>query len=75
MKCPYCDNEMETGYLQAGQYLIWTPEPHKLSFNLRKDGKDIELIRKPLSVQPPYIKASCCRKCEYIYVPYSKESK
>jgi len=72
MKCPYCGFEMEDGYLQTGQFLIWTPEPHKLSLNIRKDGKDIELIRKPLTVQPPYIKASCCRNCQYINVPYGE---
>ena len=29
MKCPYCNKEMESGYVQCRDGLHWTPKKHK----------------------------------------------
>jgi hypothetical protein len=68
MKCPKCNAEMESGYIQGGSpLLIWTPKKHKLSIHPRKDGKDILLCKNYISATGT--EAHCCRECGFIITP------
>ena len=67
MKCPKCSAETESGFIQAGHMMIWTPQKHKLSLTPRNDGKDIVLGRDYIGM--PSIEAYCCRKCGFIMIP------
>ena len=31
MKCPYCDKEMQSGYIQCRDGLYWTPKKQKVA--------------------------------------------
>ena len=31
MKCPYCDKEMQSGYIQCRDGLHWTPKKQKVA--------------------------------------------
>ncbi len=48
MKCPYCNNEMKSGYIPNGQQPVqWLPEgkkPSMLSFQTNDEG--VELLNK-----------------------------
>ena len=70
MNCPYCGAELESGVLQAGNSIIWTPKAHKLSLNPRADGRDIVLDRNYLT--SPKIAAHNCAKCRKIIVAYDE---
>ncbi|MDR1160668.1 MAG: PF20097 family protein [Syntrophomonadaceae bacterium] len=72
MTCPKCGGEMETGIIQGGQMLIWTPKKHKISMHPRNDGKDIVLDKNFLAGAA--VEAFCCRKCDFIMIPVCKEN-
>jgi hypothetical protein len=64
MKCPYCNEDMEQGYIQggmagAGTSLLWTKRLHKL---LLKPKADEVLLAKNIW---GYVTAEThfCRKC------------
>ena len=39
MKCPYCNSEMEKGYLQGnGSAIIWDKKKHRIRVHASKDG-------------------------------------
>ncbi|MDR1536946.1 MAG: PF20097 family protein [Clostridiales bacterium] len=67
MKCPKCGAEMESGWIQGGQRIIWTPEKHILSLIPRSDGRDIEWKRSYFAI--PSAEAHCCRGCGFILMP------
>ena len=70
MICPYCNAEMESGFLQGGHSIIWTPKPHKISLLPRQDGRDVVLASDPLtSAKAPSYK---CDKCRKIIVEYDE---
>ncbi len=37
MKCPYCGNEMKTGYVQSARPVFWSPEKKKVMFKPSPD--------------------------------------
>ena len=37
MKCPTCKTEMEKGYLQMGNRMLWAKRKHKVSLHPDKD--------------------------------------
>lgn len=37
MKCPYCNEEMEKGYIQSARPIFWGEEKHKISFQPNRD--------------------------------------
>jgi hypothetical protein len=68
MLCPYCNKEMENGYIQSGTIIIWTPKKHKISLLPRNDGRDIHLAKKPLGGATVY--AYRCNDCKRIIINY-----
>lgn len=37
--CPYCGNEMQSGYLQSGKPIIWAAEEKSLVFSASRDNE------------------------------------
>ena len=68
MKCPYCDEEMEDGILQAQRYILWTKKQHKLSYH-PKEG-DVLIGEKTIGDVMP--KAYICKNCKKILLDYSE---
>ena len=67
MKCPYCGEEMERGYLQSGVIILWTNKPHKM---ILKPKDKMEFIIKQNSLGGASIKGNCCKKCRRIILEY-----
>ena len=68
MKCPYCQNEMEQGYIQNRDGLVWTKKEHfvmafspytadSVKIGSRREGKSAE--------------AFLCRSCKKILIDYT----
>ncbi len=70
MKCPFCVNQMEQGFLQGGNLLVWTKKRHYLSL-LTKEG-EVELDRNYLvgTALPAWI----CRNCKKVIADYSENT-
>lgn len=64
MKCPYCSNEMEIGYIEQTDLLRpleWTPQKHESGFFVsRKNNIKLTASLKGGTVTTHY--CTCCRK-------------
>ena len=65
MKCPYCDNEMVSGYLQSARDIVWGESKHKIFFEA--GDHDITLAR---GLSGAITEASCCPTCKKIIINY-----
>lgn len=70
MKCPYCNNEMEKGYVQSSKEVYYTTKPTKfvlLTFP-KPVNKDISLSEGIFA--PVTIEAWNCTFCKRILIDY-----
>lgn len=65
MKCPYCNNEMEQGFVQSARDIFWSKEKHKVFFNVREGELTIAK-----GLNGCIRKANCCKICKKIIVDY-----
>ncbi|NMA84008.1 MAG: hypothetical protein GX962_09120 [Epulopiscium sp.] len=67
MKCPFCNNEMEQGFLQGMRRVAWVKNQHKVSL-LPKQG---EILLENNTFRDFVFSAWICKKCKKIVVDYS----
>lgn len=65
MKCPYCHQEMQTGYIEAAKVdLNWTPEGKKTNFIINKP-EDYQVVLSKLSwFKGAKVKVMRCPQCQ-----------
>ncbi len=69
MKCPYCEKEMETGFLgTGGNNLIWDTKTHSLIWTPSKQG--FTLAYRPTGA---YVEAFHCKDCKTILCQYEEQ--
>lgn len=73
MKCPYCDQEMEAGYIvsDARSAIAWRKDKYESAVVKDKEGIQLArqyFFRSALSVG----NAFCCKKCNKIIIDYSE---
>lgn len=75
MKCPYCGNEMESGFLTSdARCIAWRRERHESGLVSRSDGSaGVQLARKTLGTAVVE-KAYRCGECRKIVIDYSDET-
>lgn len=72
MICPYCQNEMEEGYVQCRDGLHWTPKKQMVAA-LSGLGKGAVKIGDPLAYIPnTTATAYHCEKCKFVMIPYKE---
>lgn len=69
MKCPYCNEEMELGYLQSSHSMFWGVTKHKFIFRPKKKDGEIPI---PISALGCYVETHLCRKCNVMLTPLKK---
>ncbi|MEG0410082.1 MAG: PF20097 family protein [Erysipelotrichaceae bacterium] len=67
MNCPYCNTEMEKGYMQGASRMMWTPKPH--SFIMALPKKD-EIMFDSGITKASLCTAYLCRHCKKIVMDY-----
>ena len=70
MICPYCNNPMVSGYIQACGEVYFTEEPHK--YLLGHKAGEIVLTEKNMTA--PTCKAYRCRDCRKVIVEYKERN-
>lgn len=70
MRCPYCNQEMEKGFLQGMKRVAWVKKPHRLSL-LPKPG---EVLLENNVFKDFILPSWICKKCKMILVDYSAKS-
>lgn len=66
MKCPYCNKDMKSGYVQAGQQVFFTEKKHTWSFWLNES--DTSLSRNNMLM--PTCTAYHCPDCKKVIIDY-----
>ena len=73
MKCPYCQEEMQRGYIpNGGQPVQWIPNgerPSVLSFSIAEQGVPLINQFKPLKANGYKAEAHYCSNCKVIIAP------
>ncbi len=69
MLCPFCNSQMEKGFLQSGSIMVWVTKKHHLSL-LPKEG-EILLDRKYLTNCA--VPSWNCRNCRKIITGYEEK--
>ena len=65
MKCPYCEKEMEQGFIQS---------PHEISWK-KGDKRPLFVILSELSfMKGSAVTAFLCRDCQKVIIDYSDEN-
>ncbi len=69
MKCPFCNGEMEDGFLQGMRRVAWVKKKHKITLL----PKEEEILLENNVVADFLISASICKYCKKIMVDYSQK--
>lgn len=67
MKCPFCNEDMEKGFIQSGNFILWTDNPHKISL-LPRGEKEFLVVKNYLGGGT--IGGYCCRTCKRFILEY-----
>ncbi|WP_394926417.1 PF20097 family protein [uncultured Robinsoniella sp.] len=71
MKCPYCNQEMENGYITSDAMAIaWRKEKFESAIVGRGDG--VQLRRNFIGVAATIPNSYCCKTCQKIIIDYSE---
>lgn len=66
MKCPICEKEMESGFIQSKNQIFFVAQKHK--FHLAPSNEDIRLTDYNFDV--PNVEAWCCKSCKKVIISY-----
>ena len=73
MKCPYCNCDMEKGYIQSRDNLFWCKKLRKVAA-LPPLGEAIQLVTPENSLfKGEAIEAYNCPKCKKIVISYGEK--
>lgn len=68
MNCPYCNNEMEKGYIQSSKEVYYTTKPTKFALLASAKIEDINLTKGIFA--PVTIESFNCPVCKKILINY-----
>lgn len=71
MKCPYCNNEMELGYIQCRDGVTWTPKKQLVSA-LSFLGKGGVSLTNGAHHNSKTVYAYKCSECKKVIIDYSQ---
>ncbi len=72
MKCPYCNREMELGYIQCRDGVTWTPKKQPVAA-LSFLGKDNISLENGAADNSRTVYAYKCGECKKVVIDYSSE--
>ncbi len=71
MRCPFCVDEMEHGYIQGGNILVWVRKKHHISLEPREGEVQLDRNYVTNCAVPAWI----CKHCEKVIIDYSDNVK
>ena len=69
MRCPFCGDLMEKGFIQSGNLMVWVKKKHHISL-LPREGEVI-LDRNYWSGST--IPANICKQCKKVIAEYEED--
>lgn len=74
MKCPYCGNEMELGYIQCRDGVNWTPQKQLIAA-LSFLGKNRVSLANNAAGDSQTVYAYKCDTCRKVIIDYAADSR
>lgn len=74
MKCPYCNQETEAGFIQSSQELSWKKGDKRPFFGRAKLHEGSVVLSSFSMMKGSAVKAYLCRDCKKVIVDYADES-
>ncbi len=68
LNCPYCNGEMEKGFLQGGKVLAWVKKKHYLSMTPKAGEVVLDKNHWTGAAVPSWI----CRQCQKVIIEYAQ---
>ena len=76
MKCPYCNNEMQLGYIQCRDGVYWTPKKQFIAAlsSLAKGSTSLANGAADNSISDPSktVYAFKCENCKKVIIDYNR---
>ena len=72
MICPRCNRDMEAGFVQAGNRMIWTKNKHKFSLLTNPHEGEKQLLPIFCWVLPA-LDAFYCQACDMLIIPKASQ--
>ena len=72
MKCPYCNKEMESGYIQCRDGVTWTPKKQLIA-SLSFLGNDSVSLANGATDNSRTVYAYKCDECKKVIIDYSAD--
>ena len=72
MKCPYCNKEMKSGYLQTARDLYWTEKPKKV---LMIANLDDDILIGKTTFGGVLAEVDMCPNCKKIVIDIEKNAR
>lgn len=70
MKCPYCNEEMENGYITSdARAIAWRKEKYESAVVRKGDGIQ---LRNTMGNAATLANSYCCKTCQKIIIDYSE---
>ena len=74
MKCPYCENEMELGFIQSVQEISWKKGEKRPLLNKAKFHEGSVILSELSLINGSAVTAYLCRACKKVIIDYSDEN-
>lgn len=72
MKCPYCQQDMDIGFITSdARAIAWRKEKYESAIVKNENG--VQLSRNVLGGASTINNSYCCRSCKKIIIDYSEE--
>ena len=74
MKCPFCQNEMQRGYIQCRDRVTWTPKVQLVAALSCLGKGSVSLANDAATESKSTVYAYHCAVCKNVIIPYGEEN-
>ena len=74
MKCPYCKNEMELGFIQSPQEISWKKGDKKPLMGRAQFHEGSVILSEISFLKGSAVTAFLCRECKKVIIDYSDDN-
>ena len=74
MKCPYCEKEMEQGFIQSPHEISWKKGDKRPLFGRAQLYEGSVILSELSFVKGSAVTAFLCRDCQKVIIDYSDEN-
>lgn len=70
-KCPYCNSELELGYIQCRDGITWSKKKRLVAALPSFNSSSVVLAKGGGMLSGSVVEAYCCKKCKKVIIDYN----